>query len=185
MWEDVYCETQKNGNVAETWRCLWGNVPSVSKADLSNQSNQLLPCLKWSYIKPTNGLGLGPALTNWITVQSSLYNAKRAADKDNRQQSRSQTTSWDLISGRLHFHLNQIRWLSDKVQKEENLWSFIAAWEIHLHCGQCFNTVVKCSALSLYEVSSSRVLFSLSLQLIQAHISRNMWGLLPFLILLS
>lgn len=32
-------------------------------------------------------LGLGLALTNWITVQSSFYNAKRAADKDNRQQS--------------------------------------------------------------------------------------------------
>lgn len=111
--------------------------------------------------KPTGrpALGLGLALTNWITVQSSFYNSKRAADKDNRQQSWSQSNSWDLISGRLNFHLNQIRWLTDTVRKQENVWNFVAAWEIPLHCNQYFNTAVQCLALSLCEVSGSCFLF--------------------------
>lgn len=48
IWEDIYCETQKNGNVTETQTqgSSGENVPSVSEADLSNQSNQVLPCLK-------------------------------------------------------------------------------------------------------------------------------------------
>lgn len=105
------CNTE-NRNVIK--RCTRGpgeNFPSAPQAEFI-QSMRPTAALSEAILhkpnKPTGcpALGLGLDLTNWITAQSSFYNAKQAADKDNRQQSSSQIDSWDLIS--LLFYLNQI-----------------------------------------------------------------------------
>lgn len=126
IWEDVQCETHKNGNVTETpgasgakcpfglrsWFIQWKPANAALSEAIFHEDNEPTGC-------PTLGLGL--ALTNWITVQSSFNKTKRAADKNNRQQSWSQTNSRDLIRGRRNFHLNQIRWVTDKSQKKGNV----------------------------------------------------------------